>query len=125
MLQKQELLKKRYLEGLQGKATTESLIKKLKDEIIVIQKKMQEKMKLLQESLQKLDKITLRTNPLIEKNIMEMLIESENMESKPGYTGCIKLYQRALADAQLVLIARGSKEETVTYKKYDQVMKFC
>ena len=117
-------LKKKYYEGVSGKATAEKLINKMADKIAKMRKEILEKMKVVRDTLQLLDQIALRTNPLTEVNYLEMLIESENEQKNPGYVGRIKFYREALADAQLLSIAKGCKEETVTLKKYDRVMKF-
>lgn len=88
-----EHLKSRYYEALSGQSSVKTMIANMKDHLAFLQGKVLEMSREAKETMQRLDEIALKPNPLSEVEYIDLLIESERQEGKPGYQQRIKYYQ--------------------------------
>ena len=88
-----EHLKSRYYEALSGQSSVKTMIANMKDHLAFLQGKVLEMSREAKETMQRLDEIALKPNPLAEVEYIDLLIESERQEGKPGYPQRIKYYQ--------------------------------
>lgn len=88
-----EHLKSRYYEALSGQSSVKTMIANMKDHLAFLQGKVLEMSREAKETMQRLDEIALKPNPLSEVEYIDLLIESERQEGKPGYPQRIKYYQ--------------------------------
>ena len=94
-----EDLKKRYYEAMSGQSSVKGMIENMKDHLEFLQTKVLEMSRDAKESMQRLDQIALKPNPLTEVEYIELLIESEKQEAKPGFQQRIKYYQEVRQQA--------------------------
>ena len=88
-----EDLKKRYHEALSNQFSVESMIANMEDHLAFLQQKVLELSRAAKQSMQHLDEIALKSNPLSEAEYIDLLIESEKQEAKPGFQQRVKCYQ--------------------------------
>ena len=88
-----EDLKKRYHEALSSQFSVESMIANMEDHLAFLQQKVLELSREAKQSMQHLDEIALKSNPLSEVEYIDLLIESEKQEAKPGFQKRVKCYQ--------------------------------
>lgn len=69
------------------------MIANMEEHLAFLQGKVLEMSREAKESMQRLDEIALKPNPLSEVEYIDLLIESERQEGKPGYSQRIKYYQ--------------------------------
>ena len=63
-----------------------------------------------QQSLRRLDEIALKPNPLTQVEYLELLIESEKMEAKPGWKQRAKYLDVAKGHAEMLAIVKDEQE---------------
>uniref|UniRef100_A0A3B4TID1 AIG1-type G domain-containing protein n=1 Tax=Seriola dumerili TaxID=41447 RepID=A0A3B4TID1_SERDU len=78
-------LKEKYLEATEAKAPVQALIDKLKAEYNAVQAEVVAFMKRSAQCLNRLKEIALKPNPLSTPEYIDMLIEGEKSEAKPGW----------------------------------------
>ena len=88
-----EQLKKRYYEALSGQSSVKTMIANMEDHLAFLQGKVLEMSREAKDSMQRLDEIALKPNPLSEMEYIDLLIESERQEGKLGFQQRIKYYQ--------------------------------
>ena len=86
-------LKKRYYDALSGQSSVKGIIATMEDHLAFLQGKVIEMSREAKESMQRLDEIALKPNTLSEVEYIDLLIESEKQEAKPGFQQRIKYYQ--------------------------------
>ena len=86
-------LKKRYYDALSGQSSVKGIIATMEDHLAFLQAKVIEMSREAKESMQRLDEIALKPNTLSEVEYIDLLIESEKQEAKPGFQQRIKYYQ--------------------------------
>ncbi|CAG0892011.1 unnamed protein product [Darwinula stevensoni] len=86
-------LQKRYEDGIKGKITVKQIIEKLKENFRIAERQVCQMIIEAHESLQKLEKIALKPNPLSALEYYDLLIESEMQQNKPGYAERVKMLQ--------------------------------
>ena len=94
-----EDLKKRYYEAMSGQSSVKSMIENMNDHLEFLQMKVLEMSHDAKESMQRLDQIALKPNPLSEVEYIDLLIESEKQEAKSGYQQRINYYQEVKQQA--------------------------
>ncbi|XP_056247410.1 uncharacterized protein LOC130178870 [Seriola aureovittata] len=78
-------LQEKYLEATEAKAPVQALIDKLKAEYNAVQAEVVALMRRSAECLNRLKEISLKPNPLSTPEYIDMLIEGEKSEAKPGW----------------------------------------
>ena len=63
----------------------------------------------VQQSLRRLDEIALKPNPLTRTEYLELLIESEKNEAKPGWKKRVEYYEEAKRQAEILSKAKDFK----------------
>ena len=94
-------LMQNYEEAVQGKIRVESMITTIEDRLMQLDQFVMQMMSEVRESSERLDQIALEPNPLTELDYIDLLIESEKMEKKPGYLDRIKYYEQMRQSAQI------------------------
>ena len=106
-----EELQKKYKTALQGKNKVQDILNQINYSLIVVEDDVISKVSEVQRALQRLDKIALKQSPLTQVQHLDLLMEAEKQEGKPGYQGRIKVYEKAKKDAQILEKAKNNPEE--------------
>ncbi|CAL8366459.1 unnamed protein product [Boreogadus saida] len=102
-------LKQKYEKASMGKKKTD-IIKQMRLEYDLLQDEVVKLMELSAQCLNTLNEIALKPNPLSTPEYIDLLIEGEKSEAKPGYQECIKKLQHMRGKAVTMgLVARGAK----------------
>ena len=107
-----EDLKKRYHVALEGKGAKESIIKKITTEKRQIEKDVFSCIQQAHSCIENLDKIALKPNPLSQEQYIELLIEAEKSDPRPGWEDRVRQYERAKKAAKLLFHIKGQTIET-------------
>ena len=94
-------LKRKYVEAVAGKTQVQHMIKAINDRFSQLDGQIMETIDQVRDSTKRLGEIALKPNPLTEVEYIDLLIESEKQEAKPGYQERIKYYQDVRKRAQL------------------------
>lgn len=97
-----EKLFKRYAEATSGKKNVEGMIKNLENFLMDVHTKVLNMIVQVQQSLQRLDEIALKPNPLTQIQYLELQIESEKNEAKPGWKQRVDYYEEAKRQAEML-----------------------
>lgn len=108
-----EDLKKRYEDAMDKKAATEIIISNMENHLQFIRTKVLQMVQTINQSLHRLDEIALKPNPLTEVEYIELLIQSEKQERKPGWQQRIEYYEEV--KQQAMLLKTVSNEEEITW----------
>ena len=95
-------LKKRYENAVDGRSKADSIISSIEDELQQMHTGVIDMIYQVHRSLTRLDKIALKPNPLSEVEYIDLLIESEKSEAKPGYMQRIDCYQKVKEKAKIL-----------------------
>ena len=114
-------LKKKYYAAMCGKSVHESMMEKIIVELKAIHMQVVQTIEKAQKCLQKLDEIALRPNPISESDYLELLIEAEKREAKPGWMERVLALETYLEHAGLVCTLRDSKKPN--NEVFDQLVK--
>ena len=109
-------LKERCEKAMEGKATKENMIKSLEGQLQFMYDKVLEMIGTIKQSLSRLDEIALKPNPLTEVQYIELLIQSEKDQAKPGWQQRVEYYKEMKQQAQL-LEAATSPEQVAKLKQ--------
>ena len=104
-----EDLKKKYEVAKSGMNKVQDMIGKLEGDLTEVHNNVLSMMFKAQQSLQRLDVIALKPNPLTRKEYLELLIESEKNEAKPGWKQRVKYYEEAKRQAEILSKAKDLK----------------
>ncbi|KAJ8314671.1 hypothetical protein KUTeg_006821 [Tegillarca granosa] len=97
-----EDLKKKYEKALGGAWKQKSLIQVVKEEFNQLSKNVGAMVERMRTSINRLSEIALKPNPLSDVQYINLLIESEKHQIKPGYLGRITMLTKLRKDAELV-----------------------
>ena len=97
-----EDLKKKYETALTGKNKVEGMIGKLEEYLMEVHTNVLTMIVNAQQSLRRLDEIALKPNPLTEIQYLELLIESEKNEARPGWRQRVQYIEEAKRQAQML-----------------------
>ena len=95
-------LRKRYNQALEDKQQVEAMVAKMQNEVHGIFTNVQQNIQRISGCLKRLDEIALKPNPLSDVEYIDLLIESEKQEAKPGYKHRIKHLQEVRQQAVVV-----------------------
>uniref|UniRef100_A0A8C4TSH4 Uncharacterized LOC114644947 n=1 Tax=Erpetoichthys calabaricus TaxID=27687 RepID=A0A8C4TSH4_ERPCA len=102
-------LKRKYKKAQGELMTTEEVFKRLQHEYGDVKEKICKLIKESHESIKRLEEIALRPNPLSTPEYIELLIESEEQEAKPGWMERVKSLWEV--KEQAVMIVKLSRNE--------------
>ena len=103
-------LKKKYGDAKIGKASAESMILKIKEEVKSMVTKVHEDLDKAKPCLEHLEEIALRPNPLIfEQEYVDHLIESEKAELKPGWKVRVEYFEKFRGMAKITASSKEGK----------------
>lgn len=97
----QDDLKRNYAKAVQGKLRVEGMIGTIESRLMQLDQHVMQMISEVHNSSERLDQIALKPNPLTEVEYIDLLIESEKMEKKPGYLERIKYYDQVRQSAQI------------------------
>ncbi|XP_053116330.1 uncharacterized protein LOC128329343 isoform X2 [Hemicordylus capensis] len=95
-------LKQKYEHASGELMTTEKVLEKLNEEYEEVKEILEDLIQKSSESLQRLQEIALKPNPLSTPEYIDLLIESEKQELKPGYQERIRSLQEVRKVAELI-----------------------
>ncbi len=104
-------LKARYDTATQGKSTAEAMIFNMKKELKQVEGIVLSMVSQVRSSLDRLDEIALKPNPLTEVDYIDLLIEGEKQAAKPGWMQRVRGYQAVKEEA---LIMAQVKQQPLT-----------
>lgn len=105
-----EDLKKKYHRAVQQKATSEQMMKCMENSLQEVHVQVYTTIKRAQQCLRRLDEIALKPNPLTQVEYLELLIESEKREAKPGWKQRIQYIEEAKSQAAILSKVKDEKE---------------
>jgi len=105
-----EHLLKKYEKAVQGKARSEQMMKSIEAYLRNLQADVIDKIKSAQQCLFRLDEIALKPNPLTQVEYLELLIESEKREAKPGWRKRIRYLEEVKCHAEILSHVTDEKE---------------
>ncbi|XP_078354562.1 uncharacterized protein LOC144639170 isoform X1 [Oculina patagonica] len=94
-------LKMKYNLAVSGKSKVQNMLGELERCLHDLRIKVLSDMYKVRESLRRLDEIALRPNPLTEVQYIELLIETEKRECRPGYLDRVKAFEEVKKKAKL------------------------
>ena len=97
-----EDLKKRYESAKTGKEQVTAMKLKKEEALVQVQAHVYGLIERVRQSLKRLTEIALKPNPLTEIEYLDLLIQCEESEAKPGYQRRITQYQKIRKDAELL-----------------------
>lgn len=89
-----EDLKGRYDTAKTGKEGVEAMIQQNQDSLTMVQNEVYTMVDKIKRSNERLAEIALRPNPLSSVDYLNLLIETEKMEAKPGWEGRVIQYNK-------------------------------
>ena len=104
-------LKDKYQTAMQGKNKVEGMVNQINCYLLAVEDDVITKVSEVQRALQHLDKIALKQSPLTQVEHLDLLIEAEKQEAKPGYNSRIKIYEKAKEDAKILEKAKNNPEQ--------------
>ncbi len=113
-------LKKKYETAVSGKTKVQGMIDQLEEYIMSVHTTVMGMIVKAQHSLRRLDEIALKPNPLTQLQYLELLIESEKNEAKPGWQKRVQYYEEAKRQAQVLSKVKDVKaaEKEIKEKAY-------
>ena len=108
-------LKAKYESAMTDKGEVEAVMKKMKMELKDMDRAVLMKIQQAKRSLQRLEEIALRPGHLTEVEYIDILIESEQREARPGWKQRVKALHEVRKQAEIVTDIRSTKGE-----KFDQ-----
>lgn len=105
-----EHLIEKYQKAVQQKARSKQMIESIKESIQSLHAKVLHIIKRVQKSLRRLDEIALKPNPVTQVEYLELLIESEKREAKPGWKERLQYLEAVKSHAELLSKVKNEKE---------------
>ena len=103
----QEDLRHKYVRAKEGMVQVQAMIKTINNRLSQLDEHVMEMIDQVRQSAKRLGEIALKPNPLTEVEYIDLLIESEKQEAKPGYQARIKYFQDVRKRAQLATEVLG------------------
>ncbi|XP_038044339.1 uncharacterized protein LOC119719099 [Patiria miniata] len=111
-------LEERYKDATGKKLTVEQVIKKHFEEFLSVQKCVFVLITDSHQSLKRLEEIALKPNPLSTVEYVDLLIESERTEAKPGWKSRVKALQDVRKQADILTkVKKANYDPFENYKK--------
>lgn len=103
-------LKKKYEKAVSGKSRVEGMLVQHEEFLQDVHSLVMNMIYQTQRSLFRLDEIALKPNPLTEVQYLDLLIESEKNEAKPGWKQRVQYYEEARGQAEILSKVKDVKE---------------
>lgn len=100
-------LKTRFYTAMEGKNKVQSMMKQIDTHLNNVEKSVMGMINEVQRATVRLDKIALRPNPLTQIEHLNLLIEAEKQQAKPGYQQRIQFYEHAKQQALILKEAKS------------------
>lgn len=94
-------MKEKYAKASKEKLTVEELIERQEEEIENLQAVIMSQIDQSAQSLTRLSEIALRPNPLTAPDYIDMMIQGEEREAKPGYKARVQALEALKGKAQV------------------------
>ena len=95
-------LKAAYDTAMANQKQLEAVMKKLECELEEIDQAVLQNINQARQSLQRLHELALRPDPLTEVEYIDILIESEKLEARPGWSERVKTLQEVRKQAEIL-----------------------
>ena len=116
-----EVLKKKYYDAKSGKSLYESIVGSLERDLKRIGAAVYENIKQARACVQHLEKIALKPTPLSEVEYIELLIESEKDQKRPGFQARIATLTKVKQQAELLSkVTQGNIEKLKNITKDEE-----
>ena len=102
-------LKAKYETAVSGKTKVEGMIQQLEEFLQNVHTSVLTMINRAQQSLRRLDEIALKPNPLTQVQYLELLIESEKNEAKPGWKQRVQYFEEAKRHAEILSKVKDAK----------------
>ncbi|XP_039592071.1 uncharacterized protein LOC120515276 [Polypterus senegalus] len=113
-------LKKKFEKAKGEKMTTEQVFERLQHELDVVEEKLRKLIEVSHDCIKQLEEIALRPNPLSTPEYIELLIQAEEQEAKPGWMERVKSLQEVKKKAVIIeKLSRNEKLLPNEQKKHD------
>ena len=103
-------LQAKYETAVSGKSKVEGMIQQLELFLQGVHTGVMTMIHRAQQSLHRLDEIALKPNPLTQVQYLELLIESEKNEAKPGWKQRVQYFEEAKRHAMILSKVKDAKE---------------
>jgi len=103
-------LQAKYETAVSGKSKVEGMIQQLEAFLQSVHSNVMTMIYQAQQSLRRLDEIALKPNPLSQVQYLELLIESEKSEAKPGWRQRVQYFEEAKRHATILSKVKDAKE---------------
>lgn len=103
-------LQAKYETAVSGKSKVEGMIQQLELFLQGVHTGVMTMIHRAQQSLHRLDEIALKPNPLTQVQYLELLIESEKNEAKPGWKQRVQYFEEAKRHAMILSRVKDAKE---------------
>ena len=103
-------LQAKYETAVSGKSKVEGMIQQLEQFLEGVHTNVMTMIDRAQQSLRRLDEIALKPNPLTQVQYLELLIESEKNEAKPGWKQRVQYFEEAKRHALILSKVKDAKE---------------
>ena len=104
-------LKAKYGKAVKGMSKVESMIHNIEHELQSLRESLCELIQNIRKSLSRLDEIALKANPLTEVEYIDLLIQSEEDQGKPGYQNRMKYYKEVRQQAELLKTVKTDEKK--------------
>ena len=101
----------RYKQAKSEKANVEGMISKMESELQTLYKGVFHNIRRARTCLERLDALALKPNPLTEVEYIDLLIESEKQQKKPGWNTRVEYFSQVREQA--VLLANMTDQSVV------------
>ena len=95
-------LQMKYERAVSGKSKIEGMIEQLEEFLQGVHSSVMTMINKAQQSLRRLDEIALKPNPLTQVQYLELVIESEKNEAKPGWKQRVEYFEEAKRHAEIL-----------------------
>ena len=118
--QTSEDLKEKYYKAKKGKSRAESMILTLQQTLDNVDRYVMTLIREVKESLARLDEIALKPNPLTEVEYIDLLIQSEKLEAKPGWLQRIQYLESARKEASITCGLKKTPQDALNKLKRER-----
>ena len=111
-------LKKNMFDAIEGKNQVESMIIDIENELKMFQNVIIGMVSEAKRSLERLQEIALKPDPLSETEYIDLLVKAENSKKSPGFTERIKVFEviKEIVEKNQGAIASGKKTDSIWWK---------
>ena len=118
-------IKHRYDSAVQGQSKVEAVIKKVEDEFNQTNHIVLSFVAEMQRGLKKLSEIALKKDPLRQVDYLDLLIESEKTQAKPGWQDRVRSLQKTRDEAvQINRLAKPGFDPWAKYRENEETRQF-